>query len=507
MCGITGMWRHADHRQLQQMLEQIKHRGPDGRGMHIDSNRDLLLGHCRLAIMDPLCGDQPLYNEDCSAALVANGEIYNFRALRDTLAANHFFKTHSDSEVILHLIEERGPAAIATLDGMFAFALQHGSTLYLARDPLGIKPLYYGIGTTTDPYSLYFASEQKALVNVVSEIFEFPPGAYYDSTNGIVPYYSVPDLAPQPMALEQRLRQLRSCLETVVVKRLMSDVPVGAFLSGGLDSSIIAAIASRHVENLHTFSVGIEGAQDIEAARVVAAHIGSIHHEYIYTREEIVAHLPEIIYYLESYDRDLVRSAIPCYFCARLAADHVKVILTGEGADELFAGYAYYKEYEEASALHQELRRSVTTLHNINLQRVDRLTMCHGIEGRVPFLDTTLVEFAQTIPPNLKLVQARSGRIIEKWILRKACEDLLPPAILWRDKAQFDEGSGTVDVLADVIQDATSGLHVADYQARYPHTQLRSAEECYYHSLFVSAYERPEALLHNVARWSAERTA
>ena len=215
--------------------------------------------------------------------------------------------------------------------------------------------------------------------------------------------------------------------------------------------------------------------------------------------------LPDMVYYLESYDQDLVRSAIPTYFCARLASNYVKVILTGEGADELFAGYRYYKEYTDPDALHQELRRSVTALHNVNLQRVDRLTMCHGLEGRVPFLDTNLIELAQTIPTDLKLMREPSGRQVEKWVLRKACEDLLPPEILWRDKSQFDEGSGTVDLLDEVLKTATASLDMDAYQQRYPEAVLRSPEECYYHQLFVEAYDRPQALLENVAHWSTER--
>jgi asparagine synthase (glutamine-hydrolysing) len=498
---------------LLEMMDRLEHRGPDGRGVHDDAAGDLLLGHCRLAIMDPHGGAQPLYNEDGSATLVANGEIYNFPALREHLAGEHRFQTNSDNEAILHLFEEQGPAAVATLDGMFAFALRHGSTLYLARDPIGIKPLYYGRATAESGASvLYFASEQKALMNVVERVHEFPPGVYFDSSRGFVRYYNVPELTPQPMPLRQRLAELRAALEAAVARHLMSDVPVGVFLSGGLDSSLIAAIARRHVDKLHTFSVGIEGAQDLEAARVVADHIGSIHHEYVYTRQEVVACLPEIIYYLESYDQDLVRSAIPCYFCARLAADYVKVILTGEGADELFAGYRYYHAYTEPGAFHRELRRSVTSLHNINLQRVDRLTMCHGVEARVPFINPAMVELAQTIPPDLKLTPTRSGRQIEKWILRQACKDLLPPAILWREKAQFDEGSGTLDLLAEALPPAIGvngkgKLDVAGYRALYPEATLRSPEECFYHQLFVAAYERPQALLDNVAHWSTARTA
>jgi asparagine synthase (glutamine-hydrolysing) len=255
---------------------------------------------------------------------------------------------------------------------------------------------------------------------------------------------------------------------------------------------------------LHTFSVGIEGARDLAAARRVAQHIGSIHHEYIYTADEVVEKLPEIIYYLESFDQDLVRSAIPTWFCARLAADKVRVILTGEGADELFAGYTYHKGITDHETLHNELRRSVTRLHNINLQRVDRMTMRHAIEARVPFLDTEVIEVAQTVPPELKLYAGSGGRRIEKWVLRKAFEDLLPPEIVWRDKEQFDEGSGMVDLLPAVLGRAAAGIQAKGYAARFAADRLRSNEECFYHRLLMEQFEQPQAVLANMGRWQLD---
>ncbi len=509
MCGIAGILGNVNQTEVQAMMAKLSHRGPDGAGFHMDAAADYAFGHCRLAIMDPSGGAQPIFNEDRRALIVANGEIYNFRQLRRALQPYHQFHTDSDSEVALHLSEEQGAAAFAELDGMFALAIRTDEAFLLARDPIGIKPLYYGVkhngnNGSTGNVPLYFASELKALADIVDEIHEFPPGSYYDSRQGFVRYYTVPNIQPQVENVEAICRRVRETLESAVTKRLMSDVPVGAFLSGGLDSSLIAAIARQHVDQLHTFSVGIEGAPDVEAARLVAKHIGSIHHEYIYSAAEVEARLPEIIYHLESFDQDLVRSAIPCYFCSRLAADYVKVILTGEGADELFAGYGYYKDYRDANQLHQELRRSVTALHNINLQRVDRLTMCHGIEGRVPFLDTRLIELAQSIDPALKLKQTPTGQQIEKWILRKACEDLLPPSIVWRDKAQFDEGSGTVDLLGPLLAAATQEINVSAYQRTHVRDRLRSAEECFYHKLLVENFQRPQLILENVARWSGD---
>lgn len=502
MCGIAGTWKQAETTPVKEMMRKQAHRGPDGRGTYVNGEKGML-GHVRLSIMDPAAGQQPIRNEDKSAVIVANGEIYNHELLRQQLTGQHDFATTSDSETILHLFEEQGLSIAQHLDGMFAFAVAEENELFLARDPIGIKPLYYGLQNEGQPDEIfYFASELKAISAWTDNVREFPPGSCYHSNVGFQPYYVVPNNIPRALPVEVHIRNLRHTLEQAVTKRLMSDVPLGAFLSGGLDSSIIAAIVRQHMDELHTFSVGIEGSSDLEAARRVSRHIGSIHHEYIYTEHEVVAKLPEIIYHLESFDQDLVRSAIPTYFCARLAAEHVKVILTGEGADELFAGYTYYKDIADPEALHQELHRSVTAMHNVNLQRVDRMTMAHGLEGRVPFLDTEMIALAQLIGPDLKLRQRKGRPPVEKWILRKAVEDLLPHDIVWRDKAQFDEGSGTVDLLQNLIQSAAEDIDPVAYAAQYPQDQLRSAEECFYHKLLVDGFEKPQAVLSNVGRWA-----
>ena len=306
--------------------------------------------------------------------------------------------------------------------------------------------------------------------------------------------------------LDEAVRELRESLEAAICKRLMSDVPLGAFLSGGLDSSIICAIARKHVDRLHTFSVGVEGSRDLIAARQVSRHLDTIHHEYLLTEKEVLRLLPKIIYHLESYDQDLVRSAIPTYFTARLAAEHVKVILTGEGADELFAGYKYHREIAGAEDLQRELRRSIGALHNINLQRVDRLTMAHSIEARVPFLDVNMIALAQQIPAELKLRRMPDGRLVEKWILRKACEDLLPSEIVWRDKEQFDEGSGTADLIGrQGLEDWMAASESEAYTERHRGTVLRSHEECAYHKILSDAYPEAKFIVHNVARWSSDR--
>jgi asparagine synthase (glutamine-hydrolysing) len=500
MCGITGMWGGVDEQIVQRMMDLLAHRGPDAEGLFVSPHGAGALGHRRLSIMDPLGGDQPIYNEDYTRAVIANGEIYNFPRLMPVLSHRHLFRTTNDTEAILHLYEDDALDVVDKLDGMYAFAVADGRHLFLARDPIGIKPLYYG----EQDGKYLFASELKALAGVCRDIQEFPPGSLYHSGHGgLQTFYTVPQVAPKEASVQTYLKEIRRTLEHTVTKRLMSDVPLGAFLSGGLDSSLIAALARRHMDELHTFSVGLEGSRDLEAARIVAQHLDTIHHEYILTPAEILSTLPQIIYYLESYDQDLVRSGIPCYFTARLASENVKVILTGEGADELFAGYTYYKEIGHRGSLHSELRRSVASLHNINLQRVDRMTMAHAIEGRVPFLDLQMIRLGQLIPAEMKLAGSPP---VEKWILRKAFEDLLPPEIIWRQKEQFDEGSGTADLMNAELSKIMTPGEAQGYRARFPDAKLRSAEECHYHRLFMEVFENPEPILANVARW-ADRPA
>jgi len=476
-------------------MKLMTHRGPDAEGMFVCPDGNGVLGHRRLSIMDPEGGNQPIYTEDLSKAIIANGEIYNFPRLKAALEDDHRLITGSDTEAIVHLYEEDGSDVVKKLDGMFTFAIADGPDFMVARDPIGIKSLYYG----RNHGEFMFASELKALAPYCEEIEEFAPGTLYHSREGFKTFYEVPDIMPEDRKVDEFINEIRETLEASVVKRLMSDVPVGAFLSGGLDSSLICAIARKHLPELHTFSVGIEGSRDLEAARIVSKHLDTIHHEYILTERELREKLPEIIYYLESFDQDLVRSAFPCYFTSRLAAEHVKVILTGEGADELFAGYTYYKGITDETILHNELRRSVSSLHNINLQRVDRMTMAHSIEGRVPFLDLRMIELGQRIPARHKLVGEPP---VEKWILRKAFEDLLPQEIIWRDKEQFDEGSGSVDLLSDSLKSLITEDEAEGYRSRWPDMGLRSAEECHYHRLFMEAFEKPGPVLANVARWA-----
>jgi asparagine synthase (glutamine-hydrolysing) len=499
MCGVTAIWGENDTALTRQIMESLIHRGPDASG--IASWERATLGHRRLSIIDPEGGCQPIYNEDKTIAIVANGEIYNFASLKEALSTNHQFSTSSDSEVPLHLYEKTGCNMVKRLDGMFAFILTNGQELFAARDPVGIKPLYYG----NSGHRKVFASELKALSGRATDVKEFPPGSFFHTKIGFHKYRSLPRAIPEEVPIDQWCVLIRKTLEHAIRKRLMSDVPLGAFLSGGLDSSIVAAVARAHMDELHTFSVGIEGSRDLEAARVVAQHIDSVHHEYVFTQDDIQRCLPEIVFYLESFDQDLVRSAVPCYFVSRLASEYVKVILTGEGADELFAGYSYYRRFDRTMPLHEELYRSVSSLHNINLQRVDRLTMAHSIEGRIPFLDMEMIELGQRIPSCLKIRQLRDGTQVEKWILRKAFEDLLPAEILWRTKEQFDEGSGTADVLICMGDYFMPQNAAKEYTAAHKDDCIRSHEESVYHKLLCEAYVDPSTILANIARWKDNR--
>jgi asparagine synthase (glutamine-hydrolysing) len=494
LCGIAGTLDHRARTDREcddvlQSLASLRHRGPDG--VRARPVGQAALGHARLAIMDPAGGAQPLVDGDTGRGIVVNGEIYNWRELRARIGDGYRFATDSDSEVLLPLFDDVGPGMVEDLDGMFAFALADGDRLVLGRDPIGIKPIY--VGRTESGWR--FASEMKALAGRVRHLTSVPPGHVWDSTRGLTRFYQIPDPGPRnDVPAAEHRRRLRHAIVEAVEKRLMADVPIGAFLSGGLDSSIIAAVAARRIPHLPTFTVGVAGSPDLLAARQVAAHIGSEHHELAITPADVRDALPEIVYHLESFDRDVVRSAIPTWFVARLAARHVKTVLTGEGADELFAGYTYYRHLG-TGRLRDELTDSIGRMHNVNLQRVDRMTMAHGLEARVPFLDTAVISHAQEVPTELKL-RPKDGASVEKWILRSAFEDLLPSDVVWRDKAQFDEGSGTTGIVDQVATGDASPVPGAHHRV-----ELRSAEEAFYHRLFTEAFADPAAMEPLVGRW------
>lgn len=481
MCGIAGTFGTSFH-QLDKTLERIVHRGPNGQAIqHLTHGS---LGHARLAIVDLDGGRQPISDASETRWLVCNGEIYNHQQLRAE-CTDYPFKTQSDSETILAIYQQEGVAGISRLDGMFAFALFDGEQLVLARDPLGIKPLYYGWKNET----LHFASEIKALQGLVDQGLEFPPGHWYSTSTDFVSYYDVRAAATSSGSRVEppTTSDIRLGLHTAVCKRLMSDVPLGVFLSGGLDSSIITALVRQELRTVHSFAVGVEGSADLEFARRAAHYLGTQHHEYIYTPSEMIASLPEVIYYLESFDPALVRSAITNYFLVRLASDYVTVVLSGESADELYAGYDYLKQITNEQDLHRELHETTAELHNRNLQRLDRMTMAHGLEGRVPFLDVNFVELSFAVP-----IEQKVHVPIEKWVLRQSFQDLLPEEILWRTKQKFSEGAGSSHIFEHLAKaEIDDQLFVNEMDQVFKETghRTQSKEELYYYRIFRRFFE------------------
>ncbi len=482
MCGIAVICGEKNPELLHMMMHRMKHRGPDGTGTFLTD--DVSLGHIRLSILDPAGGAQPMCTEWSGICISFNGEVYNFRELRRVLERRAPFRTSSDTEVVLRLYEEMGPDCVHELDGMFAFAIYDNGELFVARDRLGIKPLYYG---WTSRGKLAFASEVKGLLGC-SGIKEFPPGHLFTTREGITPYYLIPSRQAPALGMDEAVTQLRAHLRQAVRKRLVADVPVGVFLSGGLDSSIIAALMKESLDELHSFAVGVDDSPDVLAAREVAAFLGTIHHEYVYSPEEMLEVLPDVIYYLESFDMPLVRSAIPNYFVARLARHTVKVILTGEGSDELFSGYRYLQDYQDPALLDEELRQITAALHNTNLQRADRMSMAHSIEARVPFLDRDMIEFAFALPPDIK--QSREARM-EKWLLRKAFEHDLPDRLVWRPKQKFSEGTGSADIMRFAAEASVSSNDFA-HEAEEAPVQIRTKEELLYYRLYKRHYGSPD---------------
>ena len=496
MCGIIGDYGGVDLDVAERMLRRLVHRGPDGQGsIEVGGN---WLGHRRLSIVDVQGGKQPLKTKSGDLFFVGNGEIYNHKEIRDRLPEGRFL-TKSDNEVALHLFDEWGPDAFSELHGMYAFIIAgEDGRFVVARDPVGIKPLYWAC---RDGH-VRFASELWAYDKDWQPYAEaFPPGHYWTPDDGLVRFASaVPrnmeDLeqfegpsehgAPIPDEILQKVRQ--KLIETVE-GQMMGDVPVGVFLSGGLDSSLVAAIAAcwyrERGERLKTFAVGLEDSSDLSAARAVAEHLDTEHHEKIYTPEDALQMLPEVVRVIENFDPSLVRSAVPNYILAEFAAQYVKVVLTGEGADEIFAGYEYLTEFETEGDLHAELVRIIEGLHNLNLQRGDRVTMAHGLEARVPFLEREMIELGLSLPAGWKLAGEDQP---EKRLLRQAFDGWLPEEFLWRKKAQFGDGSGAASILKERMEESVTEeeFERVRYEADPP---LRTREEVAYYRLFIEHFE------------------
>lgn len=505
MCGIVAVFGDVGEPVRDSCLAglaRLDHRGPDGAGACFVPGV-AVLGHKRLAIMDPGGGQQPIAGPG-GAVVVHNGEIYNWRQLRAGLeAGGRRFACASDSEVIAHLYEAMGPAFVGLLDGDFAFAALLAGEWIAARDPLGVKPLYYG-GDAAG--RMWFASEVKALHGRCDWFEPFPPGHLYTSAGGLQRYYR-PQWMTQPCAGADGTG-LRERFEAAVGKRLMSDVPLGSLLSGGLDSSLVTAIAARFLREggarLPTFSVGIDPqSPDLRMARAVAAHAGTDHHETVFDPREGIGRLSEIIYHLESYDVSLVRGSVPMYFMmADVRSRGIKVVLAGDGSDEVFGGYLYLYSAPSTGEFWQENLSLLSEIHLTELPTLDKLTMQHSVEARVPFLDTDLLEIAMAVDPEIKRPVAPGGDgpgRIEKFLIRAAFDDpadqVLPPEVLWRQKEAFEDGVGYqwIDLLRLHAEEAVSDRDFARSAERFPFCTPPTKEAYLYRVLFSEHFPGDDA--------------
>lgn len=511
MCGIvcvfdTKQKNEAIRPQILEMSKKIRHRGPDWSGIYQHDN--VIFSHERLAIVDPTSGKQPLFTKDNKIALAVNGEIYNHQELRSEFP-DYDFLTQSDCEVILALYRRDGKNFLEKLNGIFAFALydEENDAYLIGRDHMGIVPLYMGWDKNG---SFYVASELKSLEGVCNKIEEFLPGHFLYSKDGqeLQQWYkrdwtefdNVKDNATDIAAI-------RKGLEEAVHRQLMSDVPYGVLLSGGLDSSIIAAVTAKYARQriesgdtqeawyprLHSFAVGLEGSPDLAAARKAADHIGSVHHEIKYTVQEGLDAIKDVIYHLETYDVTTIRASTPMYLLARVIKSMgIKMVLSGEGSDELFGGYLYFHKAPSAQAFHEETVRKLGKLHLYDCLRANKSLMAWGIEGRVPFLDKEFMDIAMEINPKDKMITPER---MEKWVLRKAFEDLLPESIAWRQKEQFSDGVGYswIDTLKQVAEDEITDEMMANAKFRFPINVPMSKEEYRYRTIFESHFPSDSA--------------
>ncbi len=506
MCGIVSVFEiKPNHPELRttilKMSAKLRHRGPDWSGIfHCDR---AILAHERLSIVDPESGRQPLYSSDGNLVLSINGEIYNHRDIRKKYEGKYDFLTQSDCEVILPLYRDKGPSFLEDLNGIFAFALydREKDCYLIARDHIGIVPLYTG----RDEYGqFYIASELKALEGVCKTIAEFLPGHYYYSPEGKMTRWYSRDWSDYSAVHDRQtsITELKAALEASVHRQLMSDVPYGVLLSGGLDSSIISAIAARYAPRriesedkaeawwprLHSFAIGLDGSPDLASARKVADHIGTVHHEIRFTLSEGLDALRDVIYHIETYDVTTVRASTPMYMLARvIKSTGVKMVLTGEGADEIFGGYLYFHKAPDPAAFHEETVRKISKLYLYDCLRANKSLAAWGVEGRVPFLDKEFMDVAMRINPVDKM--ASNGRI-EKWVLRKAFEDYLPPEVVWRQKEQFGDGVGYswIDTLRNLAASEVSDGQLAEGKYRFPINPPMSKEEYLYRSIFAEHF-------------------
>jgi asparagine synthase (glutamine-hydrolysing) len=511
MCGIACVFdlkagNGSLKPEILKMSKKLRHRGPDWSGIFCSDRA--ILAHERLSIVDPQSGGQPLTSSDGNLILSINGEIYNHQEIRQRYSSTYDFKTNSDCEVILPLYREKGTAFLEELNGIFAFALydRANDTWFIARDHIGIIPLYTG----TDQWgNFYVASELKALEGVCNRIDEFRPGHYLYSPEGVQkPWYKREWIDYDAVSQNTTsIPELRAALERAVHRQLMSDVPYGVLLSGGLDSSIISAIAKkfapRRIESgdrtdawwpqLHSFAIGLDGSPDLAASRKVADHIGTIHHEIYFTLEEGLDALRDVIYHIETYDVTSVRASTPMYLLARVIKSMgVKMVLTGEGADEIFGGYLYFHKAPDARSFHEETVRKLSKLHLYDCLRANKSLAAWGVEGRVPFLDKEFLDVAMRLNPADKM--AANGRI-EKYVLRKAFEDYLPHEITWRQKEQFSDGVGYgwINTLRSLASAEVSDAQLQNAKYRFSINPPMSKEEYLYRSIFSEHFKSDAA--------------
>jgi len=520
MCGIFAIFGLKDcqamRKQAVDLAKLLRHRGPDWSGVYCKAGT--IIAHERLAIVDPLSGDQPLLNEAGDVVLGVNGEIYNHDELRDKLEARapgkHKFLTKSDCEILLHLYIEDGPDFLSKNEicGMFAFAIwdARNQTYLFARDTVGIIPLYMGFGQDG---TVQVASELKTLHRSCSRYNEFAPGHVYHSTTGATTRFYTPQwMEPTYMPTEEiALTTLREAFEQSVISHLMSDVPYGVLLSGGLDSSLVASIMARHCQRrveagggeqahwptLHSFSTGLKGSPDLKAAKEVAKFLGCVHHEFVFTIEEAIDALPDVIYHLETFDVTTIRASTPMYLMARrIRATGVKMVLSGEGADEIFGGYLYFHKAPNAAEFHEENVRKVDQLHLYDCLRANKSMMAWSVEARVPFLDRRFMETAFSFAPQQKMcVDAEGKKRCEKWILRKAFDlpgarAYLPESVLWRQKEQFSDGVGYswIDAIKDHAEKNVSDQQLQNAEHRFPLKTPRTKEAYLFRDLFAKHF-------------------
>ena len=511
MCGIVSIFHIKQQtpelrKKALAMSKKIRHRGPDWSGIYC--GKSAILWHERLSIVDPQSGGQPLFSPDGKQVLAVNGEIYNHRDIRADYAGKYAFQTGSDCEVILALYRDMGIGFLERLNGIFAFALydEERDDFLIARDPIGVIPLY--IGRDSDG-TVYCASELKALEGFCESYEPFLPGHYYLGSEGRMTRWYHRDWESYDAVKhnEASSAAVREALEAAVKRQLMSDVPYGVLLSGGLDSSVISAIAkrfaSRRVETdsqqaawwpqLHSFAVGLKGAPDLAKAREVAEHIGTVHHEINYTLQEGLDAVRDVIYYIETYDVTTVRASTPMYLLARVIKSMgIKMVLSGEGADEVFGGYLYFHKAPDARAFHDETVRKLSKLHLYDCLRANKSLSAWGVEGRVPFLDKEFLDVAMRLNPAAKMCP---GTTIEKRIVREAFADMLPESVAWRQKEQFSDGVGYswIDMLKQVAESTVSDSQMAEATKRFPINPPMNKEEYCYRSIFEEYFPSESA--------------